>query len=59
MSSYDNYSDNDDILNNTSIKDVKLTNVYNYFLKKINDTKIYNLDEESLFVEFEDKVING
>jgi len=45
--------------NNTSIKDVKLTNVYNYFLKKINDTKIYNLDEESLFMEFEDKVING
>ena len=45
--------------NNTSIKNVKLTNVYNYFLKKINDTKIYNLDEESLFMEFEDKVING
>ena len=45
--------------NNTSIKNVKLTNVYNYFLKKINDTKIYNLDEESLFMEFKDKVING
>jgi DNA polymerase III subunit delta' len=45
--------------NNTSIKNVKLTNVYNYFLKKINDRKIYNLDEESLFMEFEDKVING
>jgi DNA polymerase-3 subunit delta' len=45
--------------NNTSIKNVKLTNDYNYFLKKINDTKIYNLDEESLFMEFEDKVING
>ena len=45
--------------NNTSIKNVKLTNVYNYFLKKINDTKIYNLDEESLFMEFEDRVING
>ena len=45
--------------NNTSIKNVKLTNVYNYFIKKINDTKIYNLDEESLFMEFEDKVVNG
>ena len=45
--------------NNTSIKNVKLINVYNYFLKKINDTKIYNLDEESLFMEFEDKVVNG
>ena len=45
--------------NNTSVKNVELTNVYNYFLKKINDTKEYNLDEESLFMEFEDKVING
>ena len=45
--------------NNTSVKNVELTNVYNYFLKKINDTKKYNLDEESLFMEFEDKVING
>ena len=45
--------------NNTTINNVKLTNVYNYFLKKINDTKKYNLDDESLFMEFEDKVING
>ena len=29
------------------------------FLKKINDTKIYNLDEETLFMEFEDKVLDG
>ena len=46
-------------INNTSIKNIKLTNIHNYFLKKINDTKIYNLDEESLFMEFEDRVING
>ena len=45
--------------NNTSVKNVKLTNVYSYFLKKINDTKKYNLDDESLFMEFKDKVING
>ena len=32
---------------------------YNYFLKKINNTKIYNLDEESLFMEFEDRILNG
>jgi len=27
--------------------------------KKINNTKIYNLDEEALFMEFEDKILNG
>tara|TARA_B100000902_G_C27303017_1_gene913888 strand:+ start:1861 stop:2793 length:933 start_codon:yes stop_codon:yes gene_type:complete len=31
---------------------------YNYFLKKIADTKKFNLDEESLFMEFEDKILN-
>ena len=45
--------------NNISIHNIKLINVHNYFLKKINDTKIYNLDEESLLMEFEDRVING
>ena len=28
-------------------------------VKKINYTKIYNLDEETLFMEFEDKILNG
>ena len=32
---------------------------YNYFLKKISDTKKYNLDDESLFLEFEEKMLNG
>jgi len=32
---------------------------YNYFLKRINDTKKFNLDEESLFTEFEYKILNG
>ena len=45
--------------NNISTKNIRLFNLYHYFLKKINDTKIYNLDEESLFIEFEDKVLNG
>ena len=44
--------------NNVSIKNVELINMYNYFLKKINTTKIFNLDDESLFMEFEDKVLN-
>ena len=44
---------------NVSISDIKLLDSYNYFLKKIDNAKIFNLDEESLFMEFEDSVING
>ena len=44
--------------NNISIKNIDLINMYNYFLKKINTTKIFNLDEEALFMEFEDKIFN-
>ena len=32
---------------------------YNYFLKRISDTKKYNLDLESFFIEFEQKILNG
>ena len=45
--------------NNISVKNVSLLETYKYFLNKINNTKIYNLDEETLFMEFEDKVLNG
>ena len=45
--------------NNISINNMELLSMYHYFLKKINTTKIFNLDEESLFMEFEDKVLNG
>ena len=44
---------------NVSVKDIKLLKIQNYFLKKINNTKIFNLDDESLFMEFEDRVLNG
>ncbi len=44
---------------NISIENISLLNSYHYFLKKINNTKIYNLDEEILFMEFEDKILNG
>ena len=44
---------------NTSIDNTKLIKFHNYFLNKINDTKKFNLDEESLFLEFEDIVLNG
>ena len=45
--------------NNISVKNINLLNLYHYFLEKINTTKIYNLDEEAFFMEFEDKVLNG
>ena len=44
---------------NVSVKDIKLLKIYNYFLKKINNTKIFNLDDETLLIEFEDRVLNG
>ena len=34
-------------------------NKYIYFIKKISDTKKFNLDEETLFIEFREEVLNG
>ena len=31
---------------------------YSYFIKRISDTKKFNLDEESLFNEFNEKILN-
>ncbi len=45
--------------NNISCKNISLLKSYHYFLKKINNTKTYNLDEETLFMEFEDRILNG
>jgi len=44
---------------NVSVKNFELLKIQNYFLKKINNTKIFNLDDETLFMEFEDRVLNG
>ncbi len=44
---------------NISIENISLLKSYHYFLKKINNTRTYNLDEETLFMEFEDKILNG
>ena len=44
---------------NVSVTNIKLINSYNYFLKKIENTKTFNLDEETLFMEFEDSILNG
>ena len=32
---------------------------YSLFLKKKSEIKKYNLDEESLFIEFEEEFLNG
>ena len=32
---------------------------YSYYIKRISDTKRFNLDEESLFIEFEEELLNG
>ena len=32
---------------------------YSYFLKRISDTKRFNLDDETLFIEFEDEILDG
>ena len=45
--------------NNISVKNIQLLNIQNYFLNSINNTKIFNLDDEALLMEFEDKVLNG
>jgi len=44
---------------NVSVKNIKFLKIQNYFLNKINNTKIFNLDDESLLMEFEDRVLNG
>jgi|TARA_Y100000389_G_scaffold94075_1_gene90728 DNA polymerase III subunit delta' len=36
----------------------KLAEKYSYFIRRISDTKNFNLDEESLFMEFEEKILN-
>ena len=33
-------------------------NKFSYFLKKLNDTKNFNLDFDNLFLEFERKMLN-
>tara|TARA_Y100000591_G_C21815113_1_gene690233 strand:+ start:715 stop:1644 length:930 start_codon:yes stop_codon:yes gene_type:complete len=44
--------------NNISKENIDSMNFYHYFLKKARQTKIYNLDEEILFMEFKDKMLD-
>ena len=45
--------------NNISTENINLINSYHFFLEKINNTKTYNLDEETLLMEFEERILNG
>tara|TARA_A100001234_G_scaffold221339_1_gene236959 strand:- start:2464 stop:3396 length:933 start_codon:yes stop_codon:yes gene_type:complete len=37
----------------------KINDKYSYFVKRISDTKTFNLDEESLLIDFKEEVLNG
>ena len=37
----------------------KVNDKYSYFIKRISETKTFNLDEESLLIEFEKEILNG
>ena len=43
---------------NSSLLTKTIFGYYSYFIKKIDNTKKFNLDEESLFMEFYNKVLN-
>ena len=43
----------------TNLLSSKINNDYDDFLKRISDTKIFNLDYETFFMNFEDKILNG
>ena len=45
--------------NLNSSTSLKPYNEYTYFLSRISNTKKYNLDEDSLFNEFEEEILNG
>ena len=36
---------------------ISLINFYHKFMKKVHDTEKFNLDEESLFLEFKSKLL--
>lgn len=38
---------------------LNLNNKYSYYLKRISDTQKYSLDEESLFIDFYEEILNG
>ena len=47
------------LIKNCFITHSKIDDYYSYFLKQVSDLKKFNLDEESTFMEFEYKLLNG
>tara|TARA_B100001093_G_scaffold318313_1_gene303666 strand:- start:1231 stop:2160 length:930 start_codon:yes stop_codon:yes gene_type:complete len=45
--------------NNVSVNNINQMNLYNYFIKRINNAKKYNLDKETIFMEFGNRVFDG
>ena len=43
----------------TSINNIKLINLYNLFIKKIDSTRKFNLDDEVIFLDFNENILNG
>jgi DNA polymerase-3 subunit delta' len=37
----------------------EISDKYSYFLKRISDTRKFNLDDETLFLEFKENILNG
>ena len=46
-------------MNNVTIKNIDILSFYTFFFIIIINSQIYNLDEESIFMEFEDRILNG
>ena len=44
---------------NISINDSAMFDLYNYFLKKMSNLKRFNLDEDTFFMELNEKILNG
>jgi len=45
--------------NTISVKNIQLFNLYNLFVKKIDKTRKFNLDDEVIFMEFNESILNG
>lgn len=42
-----------------SVKNIQLFNLYKLFVKKIDKTRKFNLDDEVIFMEFNESILNG
>ena len=42
-----------------SLNNIQLINLYNHFIKKIDNTRKFNLNDEAIFMEFNERILNG